>query len=178
MAREVRWERMFPDELEAAFAACPVVYFAQGLCEPHGPQCAIGLDALKAHAICCAAARRHGGLVAPADFWHIHEVGGYATWAASEIGEVPRNWQTALPPWMHFKNVCYQVRAAEAIGFHAAIFLTGHYGPNWQDLKDLIAGLRDAARSSRRNGGEYTVYRRTPKTTEEIRIIIQLGWGK
>ena len=141
MAREVRWERMFPDELEAAFAACPVVYFAQGLCEPHGPQCAIGLDALKAHAICCAAARRHGGLVAPADFWHIHEVGGYATWAASEIGEVPRNWQTALPPWMHFKNVCYQVRAAEAIGFHATIFLTGHYGPNWQDLKDLLALL-------------------------------------
>jgi hypothetical protein len=45
MPREVRWERMFPDELEAAFAACPVVYFAQGLCEPHGPQCAIGLDA-------------------------------------------------------------------------------------------------------------------------------------
>ena len=35
--REVRWERMFPDELEAAFAACPVVYFAYGLCEPHGP---------------------------------------------------------------------------------------------------------------------------------------------
>jgi creatinine amidohydrolase len=59
MPREVRWERMFPDELEAAFAACPVVYFAQGLCEPHGPQNAIGLDALKAHAICCAAARRN-----------------------------------------------------------------------------------------------------------------------
>src|SRR5204863_9834919 len=23
-------------------------------------------------------------------------------------------------------------------GFHAAIFLTGHYGPNWHDLKTLI----------------------------------------
>ncbi len=45
---EVRWERMFPDELEAAIADTPVVYFAYGLCEPHGPQNAVGLDALKA----------------------------------------------------------------------------------------------------------------------------------
>ena len=32
--REVRWERMFPDELEQAFAACPLVYFAYGLWRP------------------------------------------------------------------------------------------------------------------------------------------------
>ena len=30
--REVRWERMFPDELEAAFEACPVAYLPYGLC--------------------------------------------------------------------------------------------------------------------------------------------------
>ena len=57
MEREVRWERMFPDELEAAFAAAPVLYMPYGLCEPHGPQNALGLDALKAHAICRRAAR-------------------------------------------------------------------------------------------------------------------------
>jgi len=55
--REVRWEHMFPDELEAAFTACPVVFMPYGLCEPHGPQNAVGLDGLKAHGICCAAAR-------------------------------------------------------------------------------------------------------------------------
>lgn len=139
--REVRWERMFPDELEAAIAACPVVYFAYGLCEPHGPQNALGLDALKAHAICCAAARAHGGIVAPPDYWHIHEVGLYAGWAAEWVGEA-RSWLTAVPPWVHFKNVCYHLRAADALGFHAAILLTGHYGPNWQDLKTLLALLQ------------------------------------
>ena len=36
--REVRWELMFPDELEAAVAEFPVVYMPYGLCEPHGPQ--------------------------------------------------------------------------------------------------------------------------------------------
>lgn len=138
---EVRWERMFPDQLEAALAACPVVYFPYGLCEPHGPQNAVGLDALKAHAVCCAAAQEHGGIVAPPDYWHIHEIGLYASWAAENAGEA-RPWLTAMPPWMHFKNICYHLRAADALGFHAAILLTGHYGPNWQDLKTLLAILQ------------------------------------
>ena len=138
---EVRWERMFPDQLEAALAACPVVYFAYGLCEPHGPQNALGLDALKAHAICCRAAQEHGGIVAPPDYWHIHEIGLYASWAAQYAGEA-RPWLTAMPPWMHFKNICYHLRAADALGFHAAILLTGHYGPNWEDLKTLLAILQ------------------------------------
>jgi creatinine amidohydrolase len=129
---------MFPDELEAAFAACPVVYFAYGLCEPHGPQNAVGLDALKAHAIACAAARAHGGIVAPPNYWHIHELGLYAGWAAKAVGEVERSWMTAVPPWHHFRQVLYEVRAADRLGFHAAIFLTGHYGPNWQDLKTVL----------------------------------------
>jgi len=136
--REVRWERMFPDELEQAFAECPLVYFPYGLCEPHWPHCALGLDALKAHAVACRAAREGGGIVAPPDYWHIHEIGGYGAWAARNIGEVGRAWLTAIPPWQHFKNVCYHVRAADALGFHAALFLTGHYGPNWRDLKTLL----------------------------------------
>ena len=133
---EVRWERMFPDQLEARAKACPVVYFAYGLCEPHGPHNVLGLDTLKAHAICCEAARTHGGIVAPPDYWHIHEIGLYASWAYQRVGEV-RPWLTAVPPWVHFKNVCYHLRAADALGFHAAILLTGHYGPNWQDLKRI-----------------------------------------
>jgi creatinine amidohydrolase len=129
---------MFPDELERAFAECPVVYFAYGLCEPHGPQNAVGLDALKAHGIACAAARAHGGIVAPPDYWHIHELSGYAGWAHQNVGQVERSWLTAMPPWQHFKNILYHLRAADRLGFHAAIFLTGHYGPNWQDLKTLL----------------------------------------
>jgi creatinine amidohydrolase len=136
--REVRWERMFPDELEQSFAACPLVYFAYGLCEPHGPHNTLGLDTLKAHAIACAAAHAHGGIVAPPDYWHIHELGGYAAWSARAVGPVERSWLTAVPPWVHFKAICYHIRAADALGFRAAILLTGHYGPNWQDLKTLL----------------------------------------
>lgn len=134
---EVRWERMFSDQLEAAIAACPVAYFAYGLCEPHGPQNTVGLDALKAHAICCRTAQTHGGIVAPPDYWHIHEMGLSASWGSQMIGEA-RPWLTAVPPWIHFKNVCYHMRAADAAGFHAALLVTGHYGPNWEDLKTLL----------------------------------------
>jgi creatinine amidohydrolase len=141
IASEVRWERLFPDELEAAFAACPVVFMPYGICEPHGPQNAVGLDGLKAHGICCAAAREYGGIVAPTDYWHVHECGGYAVWANENIGE-RRPWLTAVPPWIHFKNVCYHVRALDAAGFHAAILLTGHYGENWKDLKTLVKILQ------------------------------------
>ena len=135
--REVRWEHMFPDQLEAAFKEAPVVYLPYGICEPHGPHSVLGLDGIKAHGICCAAARTHGGIVAPPDYWHIHECGGYAIWAFEKIGE-QRPWLTALPPWIHFKNVCYHIRAVDALGFHAAVLLTGHYGPNWKDLKTII----------------------------------------
>jgi len=138
MKREVRWERMFPDQLEQAFAECPVVYFPYGLCEPHGPQNAIGLDGLKVHAIACEAARAHGGIVAPLDMWHIHEISGYAVWAHNAVGQVERTWLTAMPPWQHFRNACYHIRQADVLGFRAAIFLTGHYGPNWEDLKTLL----------------------------------------
>ncbi|HJN15096.1 MAG TPA: creatininase family protein [Armatimonadota bacterium] len=142
MQREVRWERMFPDQLEAAFVECPLAYFPYGLCEPHGPQNAVGLDGLKVHAIACEAARAHGGIVAPLDMWHIHEVGGYAVWSHGAVGQVERCWLTAMPPWQHFRNVCYHVRQADALGFKAAIFLTGHYGPNWEDLKRLLELLQ------------------------------------
>jgi creatinine amidohydrolase len=132
---------MFPDELNRAFEACPVAYLPYGLCEPHGPHSVLGLDALKAHGVCCAAARAHGGIVAPPDYWHIHEIGGYAIWASQRIGE-ERPWLTAVPPWIHFKNLCYHLRAVDALGFHVAILLTGHYGPNWRDLKLVVQLLQ------------------------------------
>ena len=103
---------------------------------------ALGLDELKAHAIACRAAKAHGGIVAPPDFWHIQEIGGYAIWADVEVGRPPRTWLTAMPPWQHFKNICYHIRQADALGFKAAILLTGHYGPNWEDLNTLTALLQ------------------------------------
>jgi creatinine amidohydrolase len=135
---------MFPDQLEHRFGAWPVLYLTYGLCEPHGPQNAVGLDGLKAHAIACHAARRHGGIVAPPDYGHIHEIGDFALWAAGNIGEVERDWLSAVPPWHHFKTVCWHLRIADRIGFKAVILVTGHYGVNYLDLKTLVGLVQPA----------------------------------
>lgn len=134
MTRTVRWEEMFPDELEAALASCPVVYLTFGLCEPHGLHNAVGLDSLKAHALACRAAEAHGGIVAPPFFWHVHELGYHAPWGARTIGD--RNpWLTNVPPWVLYQMFLYQLRTVAARGFQAAIVITGHYGGNEQDFK-------------------------------------------
>ncbi len=138
--REVRWECMFRDELDVAIGERPVLYLPYGICEPHGPGNVLGLDGLAAHGLACAAARAHGGIVAPAWFWHIAEIGGDGAWCHAAIGQVERSWFTSFPPWMFFRAVCYHVRAAEAMRFQAAILYTGHGGPLEQDLRRL-AGL-------------------------------------
>ncbi len=42
--------------------------------------------------------------MAPPDYWHIHELGGYARWGHHRIGE-ERTWLTSLPPWQHVEGV-------------------------------------------------------------------------
>ena len=138
MPNEVRWERMFPDELEESFAKQPVAFFPYGLCEPHGPQNAVGCDGLRAHAICCAAARQYGGIVAPVFYWHLHDYGVYASWGHDDVGQVPHTWLTPLPPWMFFRNICYQLRAADVLGFQALILFSGHGGPHDQDTDQFV----------------------------------------
>ena len=135
--RKVRWEEMFPDELRAAQATCPVVYLPLGLCEPHGPHLALGNDALKAHALCVQTAEAHGGIVAPPFFWHIHETGYHAPWAHEWIGAA-NPFLTSLPPWVLLKVFLYQLRAFAARGFRAALVVTGHYGGCERDLR-LVA---------------------------------------
>ena len=109
-----------------------------GLCEPHGPQSALGCDGLRAHAICRRAATAHGGVVAPPHYWHIHEIGGFGIWASRKVGEVARPWLTAVPPWLFFKTLCYHVRAADQLGFHAAVLYSGHGGPHATDAARFL----------------------------------------
>jgi creatinine amidohydrolase len=128
---------MFPDELEEACREFPAVYLPYGLCEPHGPHNALGMDALRAHAGCCEAARRHGGIVAPPFYWNVHEIGGYGSWALEMIGNA-RPWLTAYPPWMFFKSILYHLRTMDMLELKGAIVFTGHAGPHAEDMQRFI----------------------------------------
>jgi creatinine amidohydrolase len=66
--RSVQYELLRPSEVKALREQCPVVYIPVGSLEWHGVQNPLGTDGLKAHAICCEAALRYGGVVLPTLF--------------------------------------------------------------------------------------------------------------
>ena len=131
---KVRWEEMFPDELLAAIAACPVCYVPYGLAEPHGAYNALGLDWLKATAICERAAAAFGGVVAPPIAWHMQDMPGFDF--CGHVG-VRHPLTSAIGVGLFLQLVLYNLRALDARGFHAAILVTGHYGGPERDMRLL-----------------------------------------
>ncbi len=83
--RKARLEEMFTGEIATAMAEVPLCYLPVGTLEWHGEHAAVGLDALKAHAVCIRAADRSGGLVAPLYWLIAHNIA-----AIRETGEVFR----------------------------------------------------------------------------------------
>ncbi|MBI5725853.1 MAG: creatininase family protein [Planctomycetes bacterium] len=132
--RKVRWEEMFPDELKASIEACPACYLAFGFAEPHGPYNAIGLDWIKAYEIVQRAALEHGGVVAPPFAWHVGEMPLFP-WTT--IRGAPQPYCSSVNPETFLQVLICQLRALDARGFHAGIFITGHYGGHQEDCRLL-----------------------------------------
>lgn len=123
--RNVQWERMLPAEYRAAVAALPVVFLPLGTVEWHGEHNALGLDSLKAHALCIEAARRAGGGVV-----HPPVYGGMGGLdkPATVVLEPELAWEnTLLRPLL--EQLCSEFHRQ---GFRAIIIVTGHYGHNQQ----------------------------------------------
>lgn len=136
----VAWAELKPDEFRARVAACPVAWVPFGLCEPHGHVAALGLDLIKAEAFCGEAARRFGGVVAPAQGWHIHETGYHARWLEDVVGE-ENAMMSSVPPAVVLPLFAYQLRACANAGFRAVFVLTGHAGGNERDLRRVAAAF-------------------------------------
>ena len=145
--RKVRFEEMFPWEISAAMAEAPLCYLPLGTLEWHGEHAAVGLDALKAHAVCVLAARRSGGLVVPPLYWSTDwredlPDGGYLT-GGIERGEryhVPGNMFWLRPETFH--NLLLDVyEAMRRRGFLAIVVLSGHWS-----IAHNIAAIRESGR--------------------------------
>jgi len=118
--REVRLEYLRPKELEEAQAACPTIFQPLGTIEWHGVHNVVGVDALKAHALCIRAAQKGGGLVAPALYGGVGGVNQPHTFIMDPENNV---FSKLLRPWL--EQLC---REMARDGFRAIIMLTGHYG--------------------------------------------------
>src|SRR5271156_2906182 len=136
----VRWAELRPDPFRERLAACPIVYLPIGLCEPHGHVAALGLDLLKAEYYCEEAARRHGGIVAPAQGYHIHECGFHAPWLEEVVGE-ENPFLAGLPPYVMTYLFLYQLRAFANTGFKAIVAISGHGGGSQKDLRRVASAF-------------------------------------
>jgi len=130
---KVQFEEMFPWELARALAEAPIAYLPLGTLEWHGEHNAVGLDALKAHAVCVQAAQLSGGVVVPPLYWATDtreelEHGHYLT-GGVEHGEryhVPGNmfW---LRPDTYCQLLLDIYEAMRRRGFRAIVVLAGHW---------------------------------------------------
>lgn len=124
---EVRIEFLLPSEITAALAARSVVYVPLGTYEWHGEHLPIGLDALTAHGICCAAAQRDGGLVCPPLYYGTGGGHGDYPWTIMVDGEeiVPL-LRTTLSRLAGF-------------GVRHAVLMSGHFAGEQIDMIQSLA---------------------------------------
>ena len=149
--RKVRFEEMFPWEIAAAIADAPLCYLPLGTLEWHGEHAAVGLDALKAHAVGIRAAERSGGLVVPPLYWSTDwredlPDGNYLTGGIERGGRyhVPGNMFWLRPETFH--NLLLDIyEAMRRRGFRAIIVLSGHWS-----IAHNIAAIRETGEVFRR----------------------------
>jgi len=118
--REVRLESLRPREIEEARAACSTVFLPLGTIEWHGVHNVVGVDAVKAHALCVRAAQRGGGVVSPPLYGGVGGMNEPHTFIMDPEDDV---FSRLLRPWL--EQLC---REMARDGFKAIIILTGHYG--------------------------------------------------
>jgi len=153
--RKVKFEEMFPWEVAAAMAEAPLCYLPLGTLEWHGEHSAVGLDAIKAHAICVRAAARSGGLVVPPIYWSTDwredlPDGNYLT-GGIERGEryhVPGSMFWVRPET--FRDLLLDAyEAMRRRGFRAIVVLSGHWS-----MEHNIAAIRDTGETFNRSHPE------------------------
>ncbi len=118
MERAPRYELMRPREVEQVLQSAPIAYLPWGALEWHGVHNCLGLDALKAHALCVEAAKRTGGVVLPpiyAGFQTMKPYRGFKHTIEISAETVQRLLREYLE----------QLRDE---GFKVLVVLMGHYG--------------------------------------------------
>lgn len=121
---ETRLEWLPPSEAAEHMRTCPTLFIPLGTIEWHGAHNVLGLDAVKAQALCIRAAQSCGGVVHPPLYGGVGGLGEPHTFVMDP--ELPPD-APHLRPWL--EQLC---REAHRNGYRSVIMLTGHYGPGQQ----------------------------------------------
>jgi creatinine amidohydrolase len=117
---KLKYDELFPREMEEIMTETPIAYLPLGTLEWHGPHLALGNDAVKAYEICLRVAEKAGGIVVPPTFW--------------AIGGMPHPWTTRFDIDLMEKLFYAIFEQLSHVGFRVIVALTGHY-----DIKQCIS---------------------------------------
>lgn len=133
--RNVRYERMLGREATEAIARYPVAYLPIGCLERHGDHLPMGLDVIKAHGICRAAAQALGGVVFPPHFYS-----GIHAMTAEQLKRFTGQWGDLFTDETARAHLIDVINQLETAGVKKLVLYTGHY-PVAQDR--MIQGIAD-----------------------------------
>jgi len=134
----IRYEESRPEAVRRMIACAPVAYVPIGALEWHGEHNPLGLDGLKAYALCQAAAEKTGGVLFPPMYWGACDTVPFPFTLRFGRGVIKGML------WPALKQLKY-------MGFKMIVILTGHYPP-W-----LIKRLKKECRAFNRAGGAFAI---------------------
>jgi creatinine amidohydrolase len=118
----VQVELMLGSEATEALQAFPVGYLPIGGLERHGDHLPMGLDVIKAHRICCLAARVIGGVVFPAHFYSaIHRL------QPDVHRRVTSQWADLFTDATAKANLQEIISQLQLMGLKVLVLYSGHY---------------------------------------------------
>ena len=156
--REVRFEYLKGREAIRRLRRKPVAYLPIGSLERHGDHLPMGLDVLKAHAVCCECARKIGGAVLPAHFYaavHLERRPRRTRLFLDRkrrIERAVREWANVYTNDTAEGHLADVMRNLRMMGVRVLVLYTGHY-PDSQ--KRMVRRL--AARFNRPKQGTMKV---------------------
>ena len=134
----IKFEESRPEAMRAMLIEHPIAYVPMGALEWHGEHNPLGLDGLKAHALCEMAAARTGGVLFPPVFW-----------GAPDTVPFPFTFKFKRSV---FKNIVRgTLNDLKGMGFKMIVILTGHYPPS------LINLLKKECRGFNKQGGAFAI---------------------
>jgi creatinine amidohydrolase len=149
---------MLPSEIREARTACPISYVPLGTLEWHGEHDAVGLDALKSHALAIRCAEAGGGLAFPPLWYGENRESNLMEVTARDREEIAHRY--GLPhenfragytgvsahdqDLRYVELLLHICRQAKSLGFRVVVLLAGHY-PLLRHAKAVeeLMGLRD-----------------------------------
>jgi creatinine amidohydrolase len=121
----VCYELLRPSQVKALRDRAPIAYIVAGALEWHGVHCPLGCDSLKAHAVCCEAALRYGGVVLPP-----HHFGYMVKDDQPDKNWGPTGWEGYTLGYNRLEvleaAVAGQARALAHAGWKVLVGVTGH----------------------------------------------------